>query len=99
MMFRDGRNAGVAAISRVAVEPASDAEALPGGTHAAGKIEEETAKMGNKPRRVLTGGISITAPARHGMHDPLLLCMRKPGMHPILVRIPLPHGPLKLWWG
>jgi phosphatidylglycerol---prolipoprotein diacylglyceryl transferase len=25
--------------------------------------------------------------------------MRKPGMHPILLRIPLPHGPLKLWWG
>jgi phosphatidylglycerol---prolipoprotein diacylglyceryl transferase len=33
------------------------------------------------------------------MRDLLLLCMRKPGMHPILFRIPLPHAPLKLWWG
>jgi phosphatidylglycerol---prolipoprotein diacylglyceryl transferase len=98
-MLTDGRNDWVAATSRVAVEPASDAVALPGGTHATGKIEEETATRGNKPRRELTEGISITAPARHGMHDLLLLCMRKPGMHPILVRIPLPHGPLKLWWG
>ena len=34
------------------------------------------------------------------MRGPLFSCKRKTesAMHPILLRIPLPHSPLKLWW-
>ena len=77
---------------------------LPGGTHATGKSSSEengdagamTGRGGSSRR----AGLYAQAPATgHGMHDLRLLCMRKPGMHPILFRIPLPHAPLKLWWG
>ena len=87
---------GTQAASKIEATAASAAALRPNGRRGG-------SRRARGSRRIITGpdlyhrGMAPTPGARRA--PPGGFVYEKAVMHPILVRIPLPHTPLKLWWG